>query len=386
MTSLHAFSNAMGGIPSVQAEMSSSAGSHNEFSHTGGGNLSGSSNDYSNGQSFSNYNTGGFHSSNEQIAQVPEFSEDEEICRNALVILETAFKGLLQFQQEIGPLLKLAVWNMHNGVKTIDGIDAGVPRLFVIHHFDIASLKKRKLKDLLNHINLLFMTTYVLLISNQPYAINEMWNDVGTLVEHYPQFASISDPVELNLLLKFRNMIKIAMLVIPAKGHKSSLLQIASKLEGANREYITGGGQSSETKNRVAIYEQEGGVQPEKRPIRRTKKRSLDGNGKEIHSGDSECSEDNNSKGTELHNTIIKDFGNSVDGNNGTKIGQQNEQNGTTSSSSGSSNVTIAGMTVSARSKNSLVKEGCFVDVTKGRLQEQPFVPPPRKLKRANSF
>lgn len=50
---------------------------------------------------------------------------------------------------------------------------------------------------------------------------------------------------------------------VPAKKNKGLILQVIPKLvEGSSAKYITGSGQTQATKDRVFIYELEGGVQP----------------------------------------------------------------------------------------------------------------------------
>jgi hypothetical protein len=108
-------------------------------------------------------------------------------------------------------------------------------------------------------------TVYILAMREENQAIQ--WASVDALLFHYPQFVEVSDDERLRLL-KFRNAMRVALTVLPAHRNKDRLLRIASKLEGAGRDYITGTGQSEDVDRRVAIYEMEGGVEAEKRQPR----------------------------------------------------------------------------------------------------------------------
>jgi hypothetical protein len=88
---------------------------------------------------------------------------------------------------------------------------------------------------------------------------------IDQLCAHYPDLRSLRDPQELHHLLAFRNIIRIALLIIPPQGNKQLLLNIGGRLEGAGNEYITGTGQKICVTRRVAIYEQEGHVTVQKK-------------------------------------------------------------------------------------------------------------------------
>ena len=70
---------------------------------------------------------------------------------------------------------------------------------------------------------------------------------------------------ELQYLLAFRNIIRVALLVIPPLSNKQLLLNIGGRLEGSGNEYITGTGQKICVTRRVIIYEQEGRVTSQKK-------------------------------------------------------------------------------------------------------------------------
>eukprot|EP01036_Dinobryon_divergens_P032787 gene32787-42445_t len=79
------------------------------------------------------------------------------------------------------------------------------------------------------------------------------------------------DPAEAQYLLNFRNFMKKALCIIPAKRNKMLLINICALLEGSRRIYITGGTQSSATTRRTIIYEHVSGLKRKCRPERRRK-------------------------------------------------------------------------------------------------------------------
>lgn len=119
-------------------------------------------------------------------------------------------------------------------------------------------------------LTVLFKSCYVLICFYQHRYAHLKYKSVEELKQNYPQFAqrNLFDD-ELQLLLRFRNLMRIALVIIDAQSNKHVLLKIAGRLEGSHREYITGGGQTLAVKCRVEIYEREGAVQPKKRPERK---------------------------------------------------------------------------------------------------------------------
>lgn len=146
-------------------------------------------------------------------------------------------------------------------------IDAKSLRKLTEKYFDVESFKSEQQKVILQQIHLILRTAYVVILSYHENVKPLMWSDVNTLLEHYPQFQG-QDEDELKYLLIFRNYLRVALIIIPARLNKQLLLKIAAKLEGSRNEYITGGGQKPCVTRRVEIYEQEGNIQPEKRQDR----------------------------------------------------------------------------------------------------------------------
>lgn len=112
------------------------------------------------------------------------------------------------------------------------------------------------------------------------YNPNVLLNEEKDLLIHYPEFDDVS-PVELKLLLQFRNMMMISLLLIDPKNHKGELMTLVGKLCGT--VYVTGGGQTPATDRRVKIYERETGIIPRKLPTRR---RKIDGVFVEVNPAD----------------------------------------------------------------------------------------------------
>ena len=88
---------------------------------------------------------------------------------------------------------------------------------------------------------------------------------IDEFIRRYPDFVEIEDSQELQYLLAFRNIIRVALLVIPPLSNKQLLLNIGGRLEGSGHEYITGTGQKICVTRRVIIYEQEGRVTSQKK-------------------------------------------------------------------------------------------------------------------------
>jgi len=114
-------------------------------------------------------------------------------------------------------------------------------------------------------IQIIFKACYILILSYQDYPRSLMLPDISSLLQCYPEFKD-EGTQELEWLLRFRNMLRIALLVIPAENHKSCLIRVAASLEGSQKEYITGGGRKPAVQRREIIFERESGITPVKRP------------------------------------------------------------------------------------------------------------------------
>lgn len=176
--------------------------------------------------------------------------------------IKSSFSDFHLFDFLVAEKLKLAIVDSDNielNMKTTKKVAE--------RYFDVESFKTNEQKLVWAQIQLIFKSCYVLILSKKDSCQKLFWSDVKTLLEHYPQFESV-DAEEQNLLLNFRNMVKVTLLVVPARLNKQCILKIAGRLEGSQNEYITGGGQKPAVTRRVQIYEQEGGITAEKRPER----------------------------------------------------------------------------------------------------------------------
>ena len=130
-------------------------------------------------------------------------------------------------------------------------------------------------KQFLNKIEILLKATVVYFHSLQKLVIDDEMDTVDELLQEYsPHLLFLEcrdDPAEAQYLLNFRNFMKKALCIIPAKRNKMLLINICALLEGSRRIYITGGTQSTATTRRTIIYEHESGQKRKCRPDRRRK-------------------------------------------------------------------------------------------------------------------
>ena len=117
------------------------------------------------------------------------------------------------------------------------------------------------------HVEVIFKAAIVYCLSLRQEYVFDKFNTVEELLSDYPSFSDCEDfdSLELEYLVEFRNMMKVALDIIPGRCNKRLLLSICTILEGSGRSYATGGTQSLATSRRVLIYEQESGIKPRKR-------------------------------------------------------------------------------------------------------------------------
>ena len=116
-------------------------------------------------------------------------------------------------------------------------------------------------------VELIFKTLCVFIVSTEQRATSTFFRTTDELLREYPDFC-LATTKEIKDLLLFRNMVKAALLVVEARLNKQLIIDIVARFEGNFNKYITGTGQSLAVTRRVAIYEQEGNIVPEKRPYR----------------------------------------------------------------------------------------------------------------------
>lgn len=185
-----------------------------------------------------------------------------------------------QVHEEIFNRVKESFWDFHffdalvasklrQALKDSNAVDISSKTTdkVVSRYYDEKAFKTPEKKPFLHQIQLIFKTAYVLLLSYREECQREMWCSTSMLLANYPEFAG-EDEQELKWLLEFRNMMKLALMIIPARLNKQVLINIAARLEGSKNEYITGGGQKATVTRRVTIYQREGNVVAEVRPKR----------------------------------------------------------------------------------------------------------------------
>jgi hypothetical protein len=188
--------------------------------------------------------------------------------------IKHCFNDLYYFDDIIGSKLYKAIQECNiNDINQIT-MDKVAER-----YFDKKLFRTTEQKLVWAQIRIIFKACYVMILSTSDGSRPMIWTDIPTLLMHYPEFHD-ENVEELCLLLKFRNMLKIALQVIPAENHKNCLLRIAARLEGSRKEYITGGGSKPAVRRRELVFTRESGIIPVKRPEGRKKpQRNIDGSG-----------------------------------------------------------------------------------------------------------
>jgi len=136
-------------------------------------------------------------------------------------------------------------------------------------YFPYEDFKCKEKKESLLQIEIVMKAAIVFYLSLRPEGIFDLMTIQELLeVQEYADFQH-EDPIELTNLLNFRNYMKIALKIIPAKLNKRLLMGICALLEGVGKVYVTGGAQVPATTRRVMIYEVESSVKPQPRAKRR---------------------------------------------------------------------------------------------------------------------
>ena len=137
---------------------------------------------------------------------------------------------------------------------------------FIIeNYFDVSAYRTVEEKSLLFTIEVVLKAAAVYYRSILPIFIFDSFNTVEELLNDYDAFREGIDLFEQQKLLTFRNMMKIALSIIPAKGNKRLLMCICSLLEGSSKLYASGGARSYSTSRRVLIFEKESNTLPLRR-------------------------------------------------------------------------------------------------------------------------
>lgn len=178
-------------------------------------------------------------------------------------LMNSAFRDLPFYEKVIEP-------KMMKVIRDADKVemDHRVHKRLTERYYDVVEFNKTEQgKLILTQIHIAVRACYVLILSRRPDKIPLLWSEVQQLLDEYPEFQGLDDE-ELQYLLMFRNMMYLALVVVPPRMNKKLLINICARLEGSGREYITGGGQKPCVSRRVLVYEREGKVQAEKREDR----------------------------------------------------------------------------------------------------------------------
>lgn len=157
--------------------------------------------------------------------------------------------------------------NLYHAIQSSDDIDINekvmkrvVDRYYDVRLFVTAEEKKRTTK-----LQIIFKACLVLIVYHRKSSDPLKWTSIDQLLSNYPTFARL-DKTELRLLLNYRNMVKIALSLMPAERNKKTIMSIGAALEEFDFEktngnaYVTGGGQKPAVSRRVQIYEHESGI------------------------------------------------------------------------------------------------------------------------------
>jgi hypothetical protein len=178
-----------------------------------------------------------------------------EAHEEIFLAIKNAFQDFALFEKLVSSQLRKLIADSNQAE-----IDVKTTRKLAERYFDESKFQTDQQKLIWQQIQIILRTTYVLILSySQEIRDQYFWPNTQILLENYPQFQGQS-PEELEILLKFRNYMSIALLIVPARLNKQLLLKIVSRLEGTGNEYITGGGQKPCVTRRVDIYEKEGSV------------------------------------------------------------------------------------------------------------------------------
>lgn len=127
-------------------------------------------------------------------------------------------------------------------------------------------------KERSDESRLCFEAAVVLVLANRPEGQAVQYHCMNRLLREYPEFSE-TEEIEQTKLLHFRNLMAVALLIIPANHNRAHLLNLITRLtEGRCVKYVTGSGAMRSTRRRVLIYEREGKIVPTIRPPRKDSK------------------------------------------------------------------------------------------------------------------
>lgn len=186
-----------------------------------------------------------------------------EVKTEIFNILKETFSDIPYFNEYVAAKLQQAITESDNIELSFANVKNFARRFYETGRYETEE-EKKKWKE----IQWIFATCCVLIVSYQERATARFWYSIDELIAAYPMFTKLADVDELKLLLKFRNMLVAATLVLNPRLNKELIIYVAGRLEGTQRRYITGKGQRDAVTMRVRIYEKEGDITPEARPYR----------------------------------------------------------------------------------------------------------------------
>lgn len=185
-----------------------------------------------------------------------------EVRESVAQTMKAAFKDLQFYSKVIEPCIPQIISD-----ALAAEVDQRLHKRLTEKYYDVSKYKTEQEKLILTQIHIAVRACYVLVLSLQVERAHLLWTNVSQLLEVYPEF-EVEDEQEQEYLLRFRNMMVLALMIVPPRFNKKLLINISARLEGSGKEYITGGGQKPCVTRRVLIYEREGNVQAEKREER----------------------------------------------------------------------------------------------------------------------
>jgi len=100
------------------------------------------------------------------------------------------------------------------------------------------------------------------------------YQSLSEFVDAYPEFSSNIDQYELLKLMQNANLMSAAVTFLIPSQNKGIIMNIVPRLtEGPHVKYITGGGSSKATTDRVIVFEKEGNTTQKKRSIKISSKK-----------------------------------------------------------------------------------------------------------------
>jgi len=173
------------------------------------------------------------------------------------------FSDIRFFDELVAERLKQAIIDCDHIVLNFITVKKFTENYFSVHDF-----RSEEGKETFKQIKTIFQTLCVRIVSKKPEVAAQYYEDVTELRKYFPDIHFLSDDKKI-LLVKFRNMVIACLSVIEARLNKQTIIDIAGRLEGTQRPYITGKGQRDDVTRRVQIYESEGKIVPEVRWYRR---------------------------------------------------------------------------------------------------------------------